>query len=951
MTRQRSSSPSLASLIILSTLTLGLWLWQAGPALALPDHFTTDVVLGQVRKDTRRTNSADPSTLSGPFGVAVDPVRKHLYVSDPQNGRVLGWKDVTHFKNGAPADLILGQQDGYATERFRNDSKSFGIPSALAVDSQGTLWVADYDNGRVQGFKWPFDPSQTATDNVTTDFMVGQPDYGLGYPDKGCNGGFNYGGPAGPASAQSLCNPSGLAIDGADNLYVADTQNSRVLIFKAPIAAKGTAAAVVIGQATMNAAATALCNRGATVDGTTLCRPQGIFVQQDKGASRLFVVDSDNNRVTYYDDPLNQQTATGVFGQQALTLNGGGVGPDRLYQPIAATMDGQGNLWIADTHSSRIVGYAPPLAAMGAGAAYIIGQLDANGAIINQGIAGKPTFPPSATTLAGARGLATDPKGRLIVVDTANNRVLFYDNPAQMTPAANQVLGQFDFVHGGETRTKQAGIQYPVGIAVDHPAVASGEPDHVYIADTGNSRILGFWDLGALHDGKPADLVIGQKNFADYTCNMGGGVSLRSVCWPRGVTVDKQGNLWVADTWNHRVLRFPAPFSHKDHVADLVLGQTSPLGGLQNGDGTLNPTAHSMNSPSGLVFDDNGILWVADRDNDRVLGFGADGVAFSSAMNANRLLIGPGFPADTTAFTKPGCTVRGNGSFVCGPCAVAMDAAGNLWVADRDNNRAGMYSTQVAMGSFQLNPKVLVALGQPDHLMGALNNGMPLPTAKSLGRPEGISVEIATDNAGKKTTVAIVVADSYNNRVLVYAPISAGFQPPATTVIGQLDAMGNPNFTSKQINVNSLSNEVPINVQNGLWNPTAVLALPQGLMVSDGGGTSMQGVKAGSIQFGFPGTGNNRVTFVKGPSYPQAGPDAAVLADMAGPAQADLGLVPGTDGMQKTGTDGSMTPAVCPTPNSGCSCRVGGETKPLYSVVPLGVVVALGLRRRRQKRA
>src|SRR5579872_3936748 len=93
-------------------------LGTGGPAQAVPVHQTPDLVLGQVRKDVRRTNSADLGSFTGPFAAAIDPVHKHLYISDSTNGRVLAWKDATRFKNGAPADLAIGQKDGYATERF-----------------------------------------------------------------------------------------------------------------------------------------------------------------------------------------------------------------------------------------------------------------------------------------------------------------------------------------------------------------------------------------------------------------------------------------------------------------------------------------------------------------------------------------------------------------------------------------------------------------------------------------------------------------------------------------------------------------------------------------------------------------------------------------------------------------------------------------------------------------
>jgi DNA-binding beta-propeller fold protein YncE len=94
-------------------------------------------------------------------------------------------------------------------------------------------------------------------------------------------------------------------------------------------------------------------------------------------------------------------------------------------------------------------------------------------------------------------------------------------------------------------------------LAVD----TSTSPNHIYVDDVTNNRVLGWLDADSFTNGKAADLVIGQPDFLTAGCNTitpFGGLDL---CAPEGVAVDAQGNLYVADTSNSRVLEFTTPFA------------------------------------------------------------------------------------------------------------------------------------------------------------------------------------------------------------------------------------------------------------------------------------------------------------------------------------------------------------------------------------------------------
>ena len=92
--------------------------------------------------------------------------------------------------------------------------------------------------------------------------------------------------------------------------------------------------------------------------------------------------------------------------------------------------------------------------------------------------------------------------------------------------------------------------------------------------------MLGFRDVRKLKPGSAADIVIGQPDMATALCNYpNGDINLptsSSLCRPVGLLVDASGNLYVADSGNGRVLRFPTPFSHQgNQQADLVLGKSN----------------------------------------------------------------------------------------------------------------------------------------------------------------------------------------------------------------------------------------------------------------------------------------------------------------------------------------------------------------------------------------
>ena len=396
------------SLFVVSFFVLSIAFFQPSPVLAASGEATADRVIGQADMNSGLLLPASDSVFKYPSGVTVD--RQHgnrLFVVDQGNSRILGFSDSTDFGSGS-ANLVLGQT-GYSSSSAGSTATTLSGPNTAVVDSQGNLYVSDYNNHRVLKYSAPLTSSMAAS------VVLGQVDFTSHLPNKG--GAF--------PDARSLYGPIGLAVDSADNLYVADTVNNRVLKYAAPVTTN-QAAALVIGQPSPTALD---CNAGgSSPTASTVCVPAGLAVDS---VGNLYVADMYNSRVLEYDQPLsNAMPASRVFGQDNFTsreTNQGGSSPDAstLFLPSCVTLDGRDNLYICDHFytglqfggNNRVLGYNAPLLTDTV-ADHVFGQ-DNFTTAMDYGV--------TADIFSGPLGAAVDGKGNLLVVDAHNHRVLAFD--------------------------------------------------------------------------------------------------------------------------------------------------------------------------------------------------------------------------------------------------------------------------------------------------------------------------------------------------------------------------------------------------------------------------------------------------------------------------------------------------------------------------------------------
>ena len=189
-------------------------------------------------------NGTGADSLCGPEGIAVDSVG-NLYVADTIDNRVLEFNRpfLSGVTNGQPAAMVFGQHgslvasgcdDGTALADVGGvGTDSLCDPRAVALDAAGNLYVADSGASRVLEYNTPLNASsgESGAGDALADKVFGQSD---NFTTKICNNG-KAGGDVSGRGPDSLCGPTGVTADPTGNLYVSDTNNSRILEYNTPL--------------------------------------------------------------------------------------------------------------------------------------------------------------------------------------------------------------------------------------------------------------------------------------------------------------------------------------------------------------------------------------------------------------------------------------------------------------------------------------------------------------------------------------------------------------------------------------------------------------------------------------------------------------------------------------------------------------------------------------------
>jgi hypothetical protein len=646
--------------------------------------------------------------------------------------------------DGAPSDgdsgdaargplTVLGQPSATVNQNLK-----LGVyqPAQLSTGG-GKLVAADSGNNRV--LVWSSIPT---TAGVAPDLVLGQTDLSLSKSSA-------------TPSATTLDYPTGVWTDGT-RLVVTDFINNRVLVWKTFPTTNGQAADFALGQPAGVANLTNNTANNGGVTGSGVNQPSAVA----SNGTALFVADYGNHRVLGWNTfPTTPAAADFALGQPAggpnltsNTANNGGPSGGSLYGPTGIAIAGT-QLFVADEYNSRVLAWSSIPSAPVA-ASFALGQ-PSGGANLTSTASNNGGI--SGSTLYNPWGVAAG-NGQLFVSDLFNNRVLVWNALPSSPSAANFALGQPDL---NSSAPNNGGVSGNSMYGPEGALVVGGK---LFVSDGVTERIL-VWNA-VPSSAASADYALGTppgpKNLTSSGANNGTGASGSTMYWPNGVYSDGT-RLFVTDLFNSRTLVWSTMPAVDGQSATFALGQAA---GANNLSSTLQAAgASGMNLPRGGIFVHGTTLFVADSNNNRVLVWNT---LPTGAQPADFAL---GQPTGTTNLTATAPNNGGiSGSSVNYPTSIWSDGT-KLFVVDLDNHRVLVWtsipSAPVA-ASF--------ALGQPDLTTNTANNGGV--SGSSMSRPSGVFTMGG----------ALYVADSANNRVLIWSSIPAA-AAAASMALGQGDLM------------------------------------------------------------------------------------------------------------------------------------------------------------------
>jgi sugar lactone lactonase YvrE len=559
---------------------------------------------------------------------------------------------------------------------------TLSIPTALAFDSSGNLYIADAGSNRIRMVN-------IASGTIST--FAG-------------NGNNINSGDGGPAVNASLDSPSAIAFDASGDLLIADTGNNEIRM----VSPQGIITKVA---GTGNPA---FDGDNGTVATAAFSGPSGVAVDH---LGNIYVGDSGNQCVREISTAGITSVIAGTCGTKGSFGDGRQATTAELNNPGIILFDTAGNLYIADLGNDRVR------------------RVTSNGVIANyagsgtRGAGGDGGYAIAANL--NLQGIAIDPQNNLIIADGANFRVRFVTasngfittiggnglvayNPTNLLSSGNEVyfsdstanrIRQFNITGGaasigilagngqetfdaGDDVALTARLNAPRGLALDGKG-------NIYFADSKNQVVREVTPEGAL--------VTLAGNATNLDTGDGGLAIDAELSGPVDVAVaNGTGNVYILEQSGNRI-----------RVITPSNGNINTYAGTGNPGSPSSPTgtalSQSMNGPQGLTIDSSGALYMADTGNNLIRKITTDGNVATIVGTGSAGYTGDGGPALSA-------TVRN-------PTGVAIDTYGNVYIADTRNNvirevgADGIISTIAGTGTAGYNgdgsPATNYSLNQP----------------------------------------------------------------------------------------------------------------------------------------------------------------------------------------------------------------------------------------------
>ncbi|MCW3123120.1 MAG: hypothetical protein JWQ38_2612 [Flavipsychrobacter sp.] len=426
------------------------------------------------------------------------------------------------------------------------------------------------------------------------------------------NGYYSYSGDGGPASAAQFFIPNGLALDGSGNMYVADKFNHCIRKIT-PAGIVSTIAGNGEGDYTGD---------GVPATATSLYTPPSVTVD---GAGNVYIPDFGNNRV-------RKVTPAGIISTVAGNGFAGYFGDNgpatdaKLYGPASVVFDPAGNMYV----SCQLT--------------HVIRKINTSGVITRFAGTSAPGYsgnggPATAAMFAFPSGLAIDAAGNIYICDYTNCCVRKVNPAGIISTIAGKATAGYS---GDGGQATNAELDRPNALNID----AAG---NIYVADVGNNCVRKINTSGIIS-------TIAGNGTAGFSGD-GGPATAATIMGCETVVRDPSGNIYIGDSGSFRI--------RKVNTSGII----STYGG-GTGDGHQ-ATANSMNVFHSIV-DASGNIYVSDGDNNRICKINSSGIVTTIAGNQSPGYSGDGGPATAAQLDYP--------------VGVAIDASNNIYVIDQDNS-------------------------------------------------------------------------------------------------------------------------------------------------------------------------------------------------------------------------------------------------------------------------
>jgi uncharacterized protein (TIGR03437 family) len=452
-------------------------------------------------------------------------------------------------------------------------------PFALVVDSSGNVYFAENGDSRIRRIDAKSLDISTVAGNGTNGFS----------------------GDGSTAINAEMNSPTGLALDSAGNLYIADSLNCRIRKVTS-----GGNISTIVGNGTLS-----YSGDGGLASQAQLNAPQGVAAD---AAGNLYVADTLNNVVRKVSP---NGTIANFAGNGGVGSSGDGSAATsaQLHGPQGLAVDASGNVFIADTLNAKVR------------------KVSASGIISTVAGSGTPGYGGDGGAAASAQlnlpiGVAVDSSGNLYIADFGNSRVREVSASGAITTVAGSGSNGYS---GDGGQAVKAQLNGPQGVAVD----AAGD---LFIADTENNLIREVTPGGVIS-------TVAGNGVSGYSGD-GGLATSAQVGNPVSVTVDAAGNIYTVDASARVRQVYP-----NGRIATIA-GNGS-LG--YSGDGGL-ATQAQLNAPSAIALGNNGNLYVADTANSavRLLQYAGNGLAIGAVTNAASSISGPVAPGEVVVLYGSG---------------------------------------------------------------------------------------------------------------------------------------------------------------------------------------------------------------------------------------------------------------------------------------------------------